>query len=75
MQMYLDPLISYHLMIELLKLEYPVENRQQSPRIMRVHKGISQVKVCSLLEWCFVISIEVSSDHSQLRCTGFAGSH
>ena len=27
------------------------------------------------LEWCFVISIEVSSDHSQLRCTGFAGSH
>ena len=32
-------------------------------------------KVCSLQEWCFIISIEVSSDHSQLRCTGFAGSH
>ena len=31
----------------------------------------SLTKVCSLLEWCFVISIEVSSDHSQLRCTGF----
>ena len=31
-------------------------------------------KVCSLLEWSFIISIAVSSDHSQLRCTGFAGS-
>ena len=32
-------------------------------------------KVYSILEWCFVISVGVSSDHSQLRCTGFAGSH
>ena len=31
--------------------------------------------VCSLLEWCFIISIGVSSDHSQLKCTGFAGTH
>ena len=31
-------------------------------------------QVCSLLEWCFIISIGVSGDHSQLRCTGFAGS-
>ena len=29
-------------------------------------------KVCSLLKWCFIISIEVSGDHSQLRYTGFA---
>ena len=29
----------------------------------------------TLIEWCFVISIEVSSDHSQLRCMGFDGSH
>ena len=34
-----------------------------------------KTEVCSLLEWCFIISIGVSSDHSQLRCTGFAGSH
>ena len=32
-------------------------------------------KVCSLLEWLFIISIWVSSDRSQLRCMGFAGSH
>ena len=32
------------------------------------------LKVCSLLEWCFIISIGVSSDHSHLRCTCFAGS-
>ena len=32
-------------------------------------------EVCSLLEWCFIISVGVSSDHSHLRCTGFAGSH
>ena len=32
-------------------------------------------KVCSLLEWCFIISKGVSSDHSQLRCTGSAISH
>ena len=32
-------------------------------------------KVCSLSEWCFIVSTGVSSDHSQLRCTGFAGSH
>ena len=32
-------------------------------------------KVCSLLEWCFIISTGVSGDHSQLMCTGFAGSH
>ena len=32
-------------------------------------------EVCSLLEWCFIILIGVSSDHSQLRCTDFAGSH
>ena len=32
-------------------------------------------KVCSLLEWSSIISIAVSSDHSQLRCTDFAGSH
>ena len=39
-------------------------------------KGImTRSKVCSLLEWSFIISIAVSSDHSQLRCTGFAGSH
>ena len=35
----------------------------------------SSHKVCSLLEWCFNISVGVSSDSSQLRCTGFAGSH
>ena len=29
-------------------------------------------KVCSLLEWCFIVSIEVPSDHFQLRCKGFA---
>ena len=34
-----------------------------------------QTKVCSLLEWSFIISIGVSSDHSQLRCMGFPGSH
>ena len=28
-------------------------------------------KVSSLLEWCLIISIEVSGDHSQLRCRGF----
>ena len=27
------------------------------------------------VEWCFIISIGVSSYHSQLRCTGFARSH
>ena len=34
-------------------------------------------KVCTLLEWWLIISVEVSSDsdHSQLRCLGFAGSH
>ena len=32
-------------------------------------------KIRSLLEWCFIISIEVSIDYSQLSCTGFAGSH
>ena len=32
-------------------------------------------KVCFLLEWCFIISVEVCSDHFQLKCTGFAGSH
>ena len=32
-------------------------------------------KVCSLAEWCFMISKRVSGDHSQLRCTGFAGSY
>ena len=32
-------------------------------------------KVCSLLEWCFIISMEVSNDHSHLKCRGFAGSH
>ena len=32
-------------------------------------------KVCSLLEWCFMISIEVTGDHSQIRCTGFAVNH
>ena len=32
-------------------------------------------KVCSLSECCFIISIEVSGGHSQLRCKGFAGSH
>ena len=32
-------------------------------------------KVCSLSEWCFIFSIGVPSDHSQLRCTGFAGSY
>ena len=39
--------------------------------------GVTTVltEVCSLLEWCFIISIGVSSDHSQLRCTGFAGGH
>ena len=31
-------------------------------------------KICSLSEWSFIISIAVSSDHSQLRFTGFAGS-
>ena len=31
-------------------------------------------KVWSLSEWCFIISVGVSSDHSQLRRTGFAGS-
>ena len=36
---------------------------------------IAKPKVCSLLEWSFIISIAVSSDHSQLRCRGFAGSH
>ena len=35
----------------------------------------NQSKVCSLSEWCFIISIGVSSDHSHLRCMGFAGSH
>ena len=35
----------------------------------------SQVKVCSLLEWCCINSIGVSGDHSQLRCKGFAGRH
>ena len=34
-----------------------------------------RLKVFSPLEWSFIISIAVSSDHSQLRCTGFAGSH
>ena len=28
-----------------------------------------------MLEWCFIISIGVSSDQSQLRCMGFDGSH
>ena len=32
-------------------------------------------KVSSLLEWCFIMSVEVSSDYLQLRCMGFAGSH
>ena len=32
-------------------------------------------KVCSLLEWCFIISVGVSSETSHLRCTGFAGIH
>ena len=34
-----------------------------------------QLKSVFLLEWCFIISIEVSSDHFQLMCTGFSGSH
>ena len=38
-------------------------------------KSLSHCKACALLEWSFIISIAVSSDHSQLRCTGFAGSH
>ena len=32
-------------------------------------------KVCFLLEWCFIISVEVCSGHFQLKRTGFAGSH
>ena len=32
-------------------------------------------KVCSLSEWSFIISVAVSSDHFQLRCTDFVGSH
>ena len=28
-------------------------------------------KVGSLLEWCFIISIDVSSDHFQLQVHGF----
>ena len=28
-----------------------------------------------LLERCFIISVEVSSDHFKLKCMGFAGSH
>ena len=35
---------------------------------------LSSYKVCSLLEWCFITSIEVSSDHSQLRWMPFARS-
>ena len=39
------------------------------------HKMKTETKVCSLLEWCFINSVGVSGDHSQLRYTGFAGSH
>ena len=39
------------------------------------NSGNALTKVCSLLEWCFIISIGVSSDHSQLRCTSFTGGH
>ena len=35
----------------------------------------SNSKVCSLLEWCFIISKGASSDQSQLRRTDFAVSH
>ena len=40
-----------------------------------LYSFLSKTKVCFLLEWCFIISVGVSSDHSQLRCTGIAGSH
>ena len=67
--------------------EYPKMSKQ-SPRLgagvpsgsltsagMVGLRGDAFFKVCSLLEWCFIISIGVSSDHSQLRCRGFVGSH
>ena len=55
------------------------ENRKD-PRFVRfldteILTTIAILKVCSLLAGCFIISIGVSGDHSQLRCTGFSGSH
>ena len=44
-------------------------------QFLKLLRDNAKCKVCSLLEWCFIISIGVSGDHSQLRCTGFAGSH
>ena len=35
----------------------------------------SGLELTDRLEWCFIISVGVSSDHSQLRCTGFAENH
>ena len=44
-----------------------------SVKLTRIPFVFLPLKVCSL--WCFIISIGVSGDHYQLRCTGFSGSH
>ena len=37
---------------------------------------VYKIILCKVkLEWCFIISEGVSSDQSQVRCTGFAISH
>ena len=51
------------------------QHKKSSNRTVCVTKAWSPYKVCCLSEWCFTISIGVSSDHSQPRCTGFVGCH
>ena len=62
--------------------ENQYDSNSQVPKQKKIEKLEKQQlnklfdnKVCSLLEWSFIISIAVSNDHSQLRYTGFAGSH
>ena len=50
-------------------------NRYRVPHFLPKVTHFNLFKVCSLSEWCFIISIAVPGDHSHLRCTGFAGGH
>ena len=42
-----------------------------SQRIFQFMAKCKEHIVCFLLEWCFIISVEVPTDHFLLRCTSF----